>query len=375
MFDDKFICPYCYEKHSTKDCVYKCSYNIPGSSKTCKYDFPKNADGTIPQKYVGKCMKCDSAKLSRFCPSSIRGGRMLEIPERACKNAFSIALVGAKQSGKSNYIAVLINEIKKKMSRNLNCSLMFCNQDTNVAYRNTYFKPLYENSVPVVGTDTHADAPPLIYSVDFFDPKSHKIKDSVTLSLYDTAGENFNTEEQMLCKTQYIANASGIIVLLDPLQLPSVRARLEGKVELPDKNNDTTDILNYVINLIRSFKKIKGNINIPIALTFTKMDVLARYDILPEESCLRSESEHIAKGAFVKSDFENTNIEITSLLENFLVDDLVSLIDTFTCHAFFGVSSFGDNPENGKLKGEPAPIRVLDPLIWMLAINKYIKTI
>lgn len=105
------------------------------------------------------------------------------------------------------------------------------------------------------------------------------------------------------------------------------------------------------------------------------MDVLARYDILPEESCLRSESEHIAKGAFVKSDFENTNIEITSLLENFLVDDLVSLIDTFTCHAFFGVSSFGDNPENGKLKGEPAPIRVLDPLIWMLAINKYIKTI
>lgn len=378
MFDDKFICPYCYEKHGKNDCIYMCSYNIAGTKKDCKYDFPKNADGTIPPKYIGKCLKCDNAKLSRFCPSKTSKGAMLEIPERACGNTFSVALIGAKQSGKSNYIAVLVNEIKKKMSRNMDCSLIFCNQQTNDIYQNTYYKPLYENSTTVKGTDANNDSIPLIYSIDFFDTKSksYKIKNSITMSLYDTAGENLDREDTMLCNNQYIANASGIIVLLDPLQLPAIREKLKGKVELPEKNTDTTDILSRVISIIRDRKKIKGCIDIPIALAFTKMDVLARYDVLPDDSCLRTQSEHISKGAFVQSDFENTNIEITALLENFMVDEIMQMLKEFSKHAFFGVSALGENPKNGvQLEGEPNPTRVLDPLLWLLSINKYIKTI
>lgn len=376
--DNKFICPYCYEKHSEKDCIYTCSYNIMGNKKDCKYDYPKKSDGTIALNYLPKCKKCDNAKLSRYCPTKTKGGRLWEIPERACGNTFSIALIGAKQSGKSNYIAVLVDEIKKKMARNMDCSLIFCNQQTNDTYQNTYYKPLYENSITVKGTDAIDEIPPLIYSIDFFDKtsKSYRIKSSITLSLYDTAGENFDKEQSMLCNNQYISNASGIIVLLDPLQLPSIRAKLEGKVNLPDRNNDTVNILNYVINLIKSMKKIKGTIDIPIALAFTKMDVLAQYDILPEESCLRTQSEHITKGAFVRSDFENTNIEIKALLENFLVDEIMHLLREFSTHAFFGVSSLGENPVDGvRLAGTPSPIRVLDPLLWLLALKKYIKTI
>ena len=46
----KFTCPYCYEQHSDNDCTYKCSYNIVGVNKSCKYDFEKNPDGTIPSR-------------------------------------------------------------------------------------------------------------------------------------------------------------------------------------------------------------------------------------------------------------------------------------------------------------------------------------
>ena len=52
--DNKFICPYCYEKHGANDCIYRCAYNSSGvlknsdgSAKQCKFDFQKNADGTI----------------------------------------------------------------------------------------------------------------------------------------------------------------------------------------------------------------------------------------------------------------------------------------------------------------------------------------
>lgn len=390
MFNhSKFICPYCYEVHDFKDCIYTCSYNIAGTKnqtqgntsgtqKKCKYEFTKNADSTIPIKYLKQCMKCDAAKLSRFCPN--RKDKMWEIPERACENTFSIALIGAKESGKSNYIAVLVNEIKKKMSRSMDCSLIFCNQQTNDDYYNTYYKPLFENATTVKGTDASVESAPLIYSIDFFQSKknSYKIKDSITLSLYDTAGENLDSEDKMLCNNQYISNANGIIVLLDPLQIPSVRKQLEGKVNLPAQNSDLTKILNLVVNVIKSRKKMKDKdiINIPIALTFTKLDVLAKYDIIPNESTLRLQSEHLDKGVFVKSDFENTDLEIRALLENFLADSVMPLLKQFAKHAFFGVSSLGEDPKNGvTLSGEPNPNRVLDPLLWLLSLDKHIKTI
>lgn len=380
MFNQgKFICPYCYEAHDLKDCKYTCSYNIVGTSKKCKYDYPKNPDSTIPIKYIKHCMKCDSAKLSRYCPNKA-SGKMWEIPERACGNTFSVALIGAKESGKSNYIAVLVNEIKKKMSRSMDCSLIFCNQQTNDDYYNTYYRPLFEQATTVRGTDVNADSAPLIYSIDFFQQKgtSYKIRDSITLTLYDTAGENLEKEDSMLCNNQYISNASGIIILLDPLQIPAVRKQLEGKIKLPDQNSDTTDILNRVVTIIKNRKKIKDldSINIPIALAFTKMDVLAKYDIVPDGSTLRLQSEHLARGAFVKSDFENTRIEIEALLENFLADDVMQLLKQFSKYAFFGVSALGENPEGGvKMSGEPNPNRVLDPLLWLLSLNRHIKTI
>lgn len=100
------------------------------------------------------------------------------------------------------------------------------------------------------------------------------------------------------------------------------------------------------------------------------------YDVLSDDSCLRMQSEHIAKGGFVRSDFEETNNEISALLENFMADEVAQLLKQFTKYSFFGVSALGENPIDGvKLSGEPNPIRVLDPLLWLLSINKYIKTI
>ena len=142
------------------------------------------------------------------------------------------------------------------------------------------------------------------------------------------------------------------------------------------KNTDTTDIIKLVINIIKSRRKIKGCIDIPIAMAFTKTDLLSKYDILPEDSCLREESAHTSNGVFVKSDFENTNIEMQSLLENFLEDELAQLLKQFSNYAFFGLSALGDNPDNSnKLARQPEPIRVLDPLLWLLAIEKKIKTV
>jgi hypothetical protein len=54
----------------------------------------------------------------------------------------------------------------------------------------------------------------------------------------------------------------------------------------------------------------------------------------------------------------------------------MQLLKQFSKHAFFGVSALGENPVGGsQLMGEPQPVRVLDPLLWLLSMKKYIKTI
>ena len=115
---------------------------------------------------------------------------------------------------------------------------------------------------------------------------------------------------------------------------------------------------------------------VPLALAFTKIDALEEFDVLKEDSCLRSESEHLQRGVFVQTDFDSVNIEMQDLLENWLDAELVQQMKNFEKFAFFGVSSLGGVPNGTNLaQSGIKPRRVLDPLLWLLAQNKYIKTV
>jgi len=340
--------------------------------------------------YFKICLKCKKANVRLFCPKTNN-----EIPrelfseekaterlkeEKADKRlkmkSLSIALLGAKASGKSNYIGVLINEIRKKMSAPFNC-LLSMTKESKETYNKFYYQPLYEVGVTVNATDAGVEVPPLIFPLRFMDKKS-RIVNMVELTFYDTAGENLDDENVMYKINRYITNAHGIILLLDPLQIPNIRDQLtqKGFSALPPQNTEINDVLGNITNVIRKIKKINGQINIPLALVFTKIDVLEQYGILPEGSCLKGESEHIKRGAFIKCDFDNTNIEMRDLLENWLDGELICYIRQFKQYSFFGVSSLGANPNGTKIDSKGIrPRRVLDPLLWLLAEKNYIKTL
>lgn len=367
---NKFTCPYCYGDHTLQDCLMNCSFNIPGKDVSCKRGVAKSDDGWIPKNAMANCMRCTDACKRIYCP----------VVEKEIPNGFlsgpslPIALIGAKASGKSNYIGVLINEIKKKMTSRFNCSLdICCSEESKHFYDEFYYKPLFSGYV-VPATDA-GEIPPLIFPLRFMDAKN-RIKNVATLSFYDTAGENLDTHEGLEIFNRYIPNAKGIVLLLDPLQIPSIRKQLDGKIALPEINTDVTEILSRVIENIRNVRNIRGTINIPLALAFTKMDALEQYDILPADSCLREESEHLRRGVFVKSDFESTNNEMRDLLENFLDDEVVQMMKQFSKYSLFGLSALGSVPSGKKIGSDTIqPKRVLDPLLWILSEHKYIKTV
>jgi GTPase SAR1 family protein len=379
----KFTCPYCYAEHDITDCGLKCSYNIIGKTvKKCKfgiekYDVKDGPDWTydwIPLAHKKKCINCKEAAKQLFCDVY----KTKEIPiEFLSMKSLPIALLGAKASGKSNYIGVLINEIRKKMTGPFNCSLsMACSQESKQAYDEWYYRPLYEKGITVRGTDAETEVPPLIFPLRFMNVKN-RIVNMTALTFYDTAGENLNDKSVMHKFYRYITNAHGIILLLDPLQVPNIREKLvnNGFNTLPDQNTEINNVLDTIITVIQSVKNIKGPIQIPLALVFTKIDVLEQYNILPADSCLREESEHIKRGAFIKPDFEHTNIQMQDLIDNWLDADLFGYIKQFKQYSFFGVSSLGSNPAGSKLVNGVNPRRVLDPLLWLLAENRYIKTL
>jgi len=366
----KFTCPYCYAEHDIKDLGIKCS------RKKCKLGVRKYTDSygniRIPRAQQSTCFNCTEVAQQFYCME-----RDKEIPREyfEMKN-LPIALLGAKASGKSNYIGVLINEINKKMTGPFNCSLsMTSSQESKQAYDDLYYRPLYESGLTVSATDAGVEVPPLIFPLRFMD-KKNRIVNTAVLTFYDTAGENLNDKNVMYQFNRYITNAHGIILLLDPLQVPNIRDKLtaNGFNALPPQNTEIYDVLSVIIDVIRSVTNIKGRIRIPLALVFTKIDVLEQYNILPEGSCLKGESDHIKRGAFVKHDFENTNIEMQGLIDNWLDAHLIGYIKQFELYSFFGVTALGGNPMGTKI-GDIHPRRVLDPLLWLLAGKKYIQTL
>lgn len=367
----KFTCPYCYGKHDIKSSGLKCSYNVPGRGDRCVSTVAKDKNGWIPDKDKAKCMKCKDARKAVYCSVVNK-----EIPSDFLnEESLSIALLGAKASGKSNYIGVLINEIRKKMTAAFNCNLSLASsEEARQYYYQYYYDPLFKYGSVVEATDT-AEIPPLIFPLRFMDKRNHITK-VAALSFYDTAGENLDSTADMLIRNRYIPNADGIILLLDPLQVPSIRQKLQGKIPLPAQNTDVVEVLSRIVQNIRDVKNIRGTIKIPLALAFTKIDALEQYDVLKEDSVLRSESEHLSRGVFVQTDFESINIEMQDVLENWLDAELVQQMKQFEKYAFFGLTALGGVPNGNKLAGNQIkPRRVLDPLLWLLAENKYIQTV
>lgn len=367
----KFTCPYCYGKHDILSSGLKCSYNVPGKSDKCISTVAKDAGGWIPDKDKPKCMKCKDARKSVFCSVVNK-----EIPSDFLnEESLSVALLGAKASGKSNYIGVLINEIKRKMTSSFNCTLSLASSEESRQYYNDhYYEPLFKHG-SVVDATSQDDVPPLIFPLRFMD-KKNRITKVAALSFYDTAGENLDSTDDMLVNNRYIPNADGIILLLDPLQVSTIREKLQGKMPLPPQNTDVVEVLSRIVQNIRDVKNIRGTIKIPLALAFTKIDAMEQYDLLKEDSCLRSESEHLARGVFVKTDFESVNIEMQDLLENWLDAELVQQMKQFEKYAFFGLTALGGVPNGTKLSGSKInPRRVLDPLLWLLAENHYIPIV
>ena len=256
--------------------------------------------------------------------------------------------------------------------------MIACNDETIGRYEKEFRDPLFNEHVTLDATMSSVvnvkTKSPLIYMIQFYAKDARKISKTVTITFFDTAGENLDSSQTMLAENQYIVHSDGIIMLLDPLQLPILRQELERKgMYLPTANTDSGDILDRTVQLIKEQKNLNADaiIDIPLAAAFTKMDVLM--DQLPASSYFRNQSPHRLIGAFDVDDFNTINDEMRSYVEKWNGGGFVQKANAFKEKAFFGLSALGCNPD--ELNGTVpivAPMRVEDPFLWLLYKNKCI---
>ncbi|GHT44651.1 hypothetical protein FACS189454_02670 [Planctomycetales bacterium] len=289
-----------------------------------------------------------------------------------------IAIIGAKETGKSHYIAVLIRRIYE-LYQSFGWTLMALDDETMKRYKNDFYQPLYDRKQVIPPTQKAAAKNnvrnPLLYSLSITRGRVFK---TVTLAFFDTAGEDMDDELEMRRYTPYIYNAAGIILLLDPLQqkglrekLPTQRRETLSRTLQNDENTGAGYIINKTVNLITTKKELSRSkkIDIPLAVAFSKMDEFR--EVLGDDAPIYRPSKH--QGYFNRTEFNEIDGFVRGWVGEF-DPQFVGGTQYFNEAAFFGVSALGARPEqagnNQLLPFVPRPMRVEDPFLWLLWKNK-----
>ncbi len=400
----KYTCPFCYVKFSRDDIEFRCE---SFTSTTCKEEDPLLAayfgqprilaNHVIPNKawseflnkdqwwkVLGKtsrmfivpdevkCDRCKAPSRKKVCPHCHN-----ELPTYFHKaDSHIISVIGARGSGKTHYITVLINELLKKGYKlDISSIPQDVGEDrtqvTSKRYQDYYRRPLLEHGDELTKTSIAKDLSPLIYQITSGQKGFNKTK-ALYLVFYDTAGENFHDSMELQKLANYVANSSGMIFLLDTFQVPGVKLKLRSKgIGISDSGIDFQGVFQQVYSLLEKLGLVKLNSPspIPIALTFSKIDEVIRHSLMEDdisEFSIRKNSRYLETGVYSPSELQEINHDMRSLLTLWGEDGFISDVEKkFSKTAYFGVSALGATPVGGKIT-EVKPLRVLDPLIWIL---------
>jgi hypothetical protein len=352
-------CPNCWTQHRRADLHMRCGERCehkgePFPERQLKKD--RCPHGELPQARR-TCPQCGHDLLREYLDC---GGR-------------NIAVIGSADSGKSTWVGVLVHEFQRGQvnERFTGMSLDLLGDGSRNRYRRDFETPLFEEGRPLQQTaSARVSTPePLMFSLRFRKPGwfgSTRIEPVVTV-FYDTAGEDVARAQAMDQLISYLDAAEGIILLLDPVQMPKVR-ELVGATGSKTRFTEQLHVVNRLGELLRERGRGRANARLrtPLAIALTKLDMLR--DTLDAHSPLRRPSRH--DGVYDEADGLDVHEEVRGWLDRWYDPAFDRTIaNTFQNYRYFGMSALGAPPVNGtRLSPEGVhPYRLEDPMLWLLA--------
>jgi len=353
---EQFICPYCFNKFN--------SY-IPG--------WTGRLFG-VRTSVKDKCPTCGT-KFPRGLTSL---------------SSVMIAIIGDKDTGKSNYISVLIYRIKE-LYQQFGWSLIAIDDETEKLYNRVFYKPLYGHNGIAYTVKATQQAElnqdvkqPLLYTLGMSYRNKYSFRHKykvITLAFFDTAGEDLRNQGDVNEEFyRYIYNSSGIIMLVDPTGIKGLRAKAGLKETTAASSDEMRKVFERIARIIQveKYKSLAARIDIPFAITLSKIDIFRENNILNETNIFKK-SKH--KGYVDMSEIDSISSDIMGCISEYDTI-LLNATQSFKNVRFFGVSALGEDPkEDPRTHAKPLvestrpdPIRVEDPFLWILSENNFIKT-
>jgi hypothetical protein len=285
-------------------------------------------------------------------------------------HATCIAMAGARATGKSLYIAVLVKQLEL-LCETLGVSMEPANRATAAAYSTHYETPLFMQRglippTPTVHTQASLQREPLIFSIGIWQGLRRY------LVLRDVAGEDMETGDLSALLFRFFANADAVFFMFDPLRVKSIRDQLQDL--LPAQmfsGGDPRSVLNNVMSAI-------GRGQPRLAVILSKFDALRLLrDVEGSEWSLIMSN---AGAAYLRdtSDAQHyddvggrlLHEEVRSLLMRLNAGSMVAAVENPSsgmrlAHRYFVVSSLGQPPSGNRLHARGiAPFRCADPVRW-----------
>ncbi|USI91675.1 TRAFAC clade GTPase domain-containing protein [Rhodococcus pyridinivorans] len=286
-----------------------------------------------------------------------------------------IAMAGARATGKTVYIAVLVKALQL-LGERLNCVVEPATSETEMVYRELYEKPLYEERgilepTPAAHTSNQYQREPLIFSLGVWNGRRQY------LILRDVAGEDLeNPNNVHVQHMRFFAQADGVVFMFDPLRVESVRQQLHDLVPVQERvGGDPRSVLRTVLSII-------GNSTPNLAVVLSKFDALQALhnvegsdwsEIMGQPGAAFSRDPSLQYAPYNEMDGRLLHEEVRSLLDKLEAKSMVMSVDQphtgVTLNSrFFAVSALGESPVGDRLHHNGiSPFRCLDPVRWILA--------
>ena len=272
-----------------------------------------------------------------------------------------IPIVGGRSVGKTAFITAFSKEFIDNVAPAHSWDIEFYNEKKEEIFREIEMDYLK-------GSTRMTDRPQDINkasSVSFsFFVKGREFKPERLVHVYDIAGEVFtdNTENEIQKQYEY---CQGIVLIIDPFAIPSVRNRLEDQLTPEDiagiGKADINGIVDAFLNKLREVTGLSDRkmSSVPLAVLISKIDSANLEDELGDPAIKRK----MAENPELFNDYYNIQDYICrEFLRNNGMGSFLNNVELkFSNNRFFSCSAIGHTRDAGQY----APEGVLAPMQWL----------
>ena len=383
-------CPHCYNRINQAQLAYIClGKGVPGGPPRCSRSvderrreltgvglptfpvFTVRARGPLPTPRQAPCPHCAGPTGVRACPQCHSPLSATFAESRSPL----IGVVGGKGAGKTVYTAVLHHELRTSVRRRFRADIRLTGDQQGGTESPRKWLQLNEEQLFDEGrlfetTSRATDGVRAPVVMEWRQPTTRlgrQTFDTTILSFYDAAGEDLTRQESVHTQA-YLGVANGLILLLDPWQLPGARERIDVPDDVVKEAAPPLEVLAMITDMLRTSHDVRNRsrIKVPLAVVFAKID--AFFPALGGNHPLLDQPAKTA--GYDEVDGQSTHEHVKALLHEYGADDIDDHLNAqYTTFRYFAASALGAPPNYGtRVVDEKGvrPFRVEEPLLWLL---------